>query len=169
MSNVLLTVKEDIKTSIPTVLFFLAAFHLLAFTRKLVEDSYGITLGDSSAATIGALIVAKAILIVNKLRVANCMADLPLVFGIFWKALIYSMFAWLFRLLEELIPLVVKYDGVSVAVSHLLTGVVWPRFWALNLVLFMLLIIYCVGVELIRVLGAEKVTAIFLGFPARSN
>ncbi len=167
MSKVLSAIKEEFKEAIPATLFFLVVFHIAAYTRMLMQESYGITLGDSSLATIGALIVAKAILIANKLRVANWFAHRPLVFGILWKTLFFSIFTWLFRVVEEFIPLIAKYGSIQVAGQHLLEEVVWTRFFALNILVFISLLIYCSAIELVRVLGKEKVMAIFFGQPER--
>jgi hypothetical protein len=165
MSKVLSVVIEEFKEAIPATLFFLVVFHIVAWTRMLMLDSYGITLGHSSLATIGALIVAKAILIADKLHMANWFAHRPLVLSILWKALFFSIFTWLFRGVEEFIPLISKYESIRVAFQHLLEEVVWTHFFALNILVFISLLIYCSAVELVRVLGKEKVIAIFFSNP----
>jgi hypothetical protein len=40
---------------------------------------------------------------------------------------------------------------------------VWPHFWAIQIVLFVLIAMYCMMHELVRVVGKEKVMRIFFG------
>jgi hypothetical protein len=163
LSNILVTIKKETKEAIPPLIFFLIIFHIIALTRHLMQKSYGITVTDSVFATIGALIVSKAILIANKLSFVSRFEAKPLLHNILWKALIFSLFTFLFRLIEELIPLVRKYGSLGSAGRHLIEDIVWTHFWAIQIWLFLSLILYCSVVELIRVLGKERVKEIFFG------
>ena len=172
MRRVFSTLKEEFKEAVPPTLFFLVAFHVVAFTRSLNEESLGITPGVSTQATVGALILGKTILIVNKLRVTNWFSRGPLVFSILWKTIIFSLFTTLFQFVEELVPLVSRYGSVRVAAENVISEVVWPRFWANHIVLLIFLLIYCSAIELIRVFGAEQLKHLFFGLgkpPERSR
>ena len=67
------------------------------------------------------------------------------------------------QLLEELIPLLGKYDGLAAAASHLLDEVHWPRFWATHLIFAVFLIHYSFVTALISVIGSDKFREVFLG------
>ena len=73
------------------------------------------------------------------------------------------LFTFLFRLIEELIPLFSKYGSLGRAGSHLFEEIVWPQFWAIQIWLYMSLVLYCSAVELIRILGKDRVKEIFFG------
>lgn len=166
MHAVFRTLAREFKEAVPPTLFFLVAFHVAALIRSLTEESLGITPGVSTLATIGALIVGKTILVLNKLRVTNCLSRRPLVFGVIWKTFIFGIVTTLFQFVEELVPLVSKYGSAGAATENVIAEVVWPRFWANHLVLALFLLIYCSAVELIRVFGAERMKQVFFG-PAK--
>jgi hypothetical protein len=163
MNRVVRTLVKEVKEAIPPTVFFLIAFHVAAFIRALIEQSVGLTVEASTLATIGALIVGKTILIVDHLRVTNLMASRPLIFGILWKTLIFSLVATLFQGIEELVPLISKHGSVGAAVEDLFSEVVWPRFWANRIVLLLFVLLYASAVELIRVFGAEHMKHVFFG------
>ncbi|HEX3227532.1 MAG TPA: hypothetical protein VHQ95_01125 [Pyrinomonadaceae bacterium] len=45
----------------------------------------------------------------------------------------------------------------------LLAEMVWPHFWAIQIILFVLIGAYCMVHELVRVIGREKAMRIFFG------
>ena len=47
--------------------------------------------------------------------------------------------------------------------EKLLAEIVWPHFWAIQIMLFVLIASYCTMHELVRVMGKEKVRRIFFG------
>ncbi|KHE90459.1 MAG: hypothetical protein K8F52_13045 [Candidatus Scalindua rubra] len=163
MSKILSFFKKELRELIPTTIFFLVTFHIIAFSRALMLEQYGIKLSTSGTATVGALIVAKVILIFNKLSFVNMFSGKPLLFSIIWKTFIFSLFTLLFRCVEELIPLISKYGSLPVAGQHLIHEIVWPHFWSSQIVLLVALFLFCSTVELIREIGAIRMKEIFFG------
>jgi hypothetical protein len=45
----------------------------------------------------------------------------------------------------------------------LLSEIIWPHFWAIQIILFVLIAAYCMVHELVRVIGREKALRIFFG------
>lgn len=166
MRKVLAFLAKEYKAVLPPTVFFLIVFHVTAFTRGLMMESYGITPAGSAMATVGALILAKVILVFNRCAFLNLFASRPMVFGILWKTLIFGILGSIFQLVEEWVPLLFKYRSAELATQHLLEEIVWPKFWANHIVLLLWLLIYCLVVEMIRVLGATRVREIFLGMPS---
>ena len=41
--------------------------------------------------------------------------------------------------------------------------IIWPHFWAIQIILFVLIAMYCTVHELVRVIGREKALRIFFG------
>lgn len=163
MRKVLAFLAEEFNAVLPPTLFFLIVFHVTAVTRGLMMESYGITPERSAMATIAALILGKVILVLNKFSFPNCFASRPLIFGILWKTLIFGLFGTMFQLAEEWVPLLFQYRSAALAYQHLLAEIIWPKFWANHIVLLLWLLVYCIVIELIRVLGAERVAELFLG------
>ena len=45
----------------------------------------------------------------------------------------------------------------------MLAEIIWPHFWAIKIILFVLIAMYCTMHELVRVIGKEKALRIFFG------
>lgn len=168
MNSIVSRVKHELFEVIPPAIFFFVAFQVIAFTRALMLKEYGIEVSTFMAATVGALIVAKVVLIVDLLPIVNRFPEKPLIYNVVWKTAIYMIAALLVRYLEHLIPFIRRYGDLALANSHLLEEVVWPHFWAIQIWLLVLFFAYCSIRELVRVLGRERVRQMFLG-PATSE
>ena len=70
------------------------------------------------ATTIGALTVAKAILLVNALPVGRRYDSRPLARSILWKTLLFGALTLLFHYLEEVLPHVRALGGFAAAHRH---------------------------------------------------
>ena len=69
MKNILRVIKREfLEVLIPTCFFFIV-FHIVAVTKTLMLASYEVTPTGVAVATVGALTVAKAVLIADKLPV----------------------------------------------------------------------------------------------------
>jgi hypothetical protein len=158
MRKIVVVVVREIREALPSFLFFFAIFELGHITKSLLLEEYHVTAGRTAVAAIGALIVAKAVLIADALPLSNVFAKRPLAYSIVWKALIYGLIAFAFRYLEELIELARKYEGIVAAHQRLLEETSWPHFWVILIWVAFSLLLYCTGVELIRTLGPERVT-----------
>ena len=70
--------------------------------------------------------------------------------------------------LERLYDYWKEAPGIAAANAQLLSDMNWPRFWAVQILLVTLILMYCIIAELARVIGRDKLKAIFLGpLPAR--
>ncbi|HXK24687.1 MAG TPA: hypothetical protein VMS55_18600 [Myxococcota bacterium] len=45
----------------------------------------------------------------------------------------------------------------------LISEIVWPHFWVVQIILFLLIVMYCTIRELIRVIGRERFLRLFFG------
>jgi len=148
---------------ISPVIFFFVTFQLLAFTRALIVKQYGIDVTTFVAATIGALVAAKVVVLADLLPFINRFPGRPLIWNISWKATIYFAAALAVRYLEEFIHFYRQQGDVLSANRHLLDEVVWPHFWAIQIWLMVLLLIYCTLQELLHALGHDRVREMFFG------
>jgi len=163
MSGILSRLRHELVEAIPPAVFFFIAFHVIAFTRALMLEEYGIPTSTFVAVTFGALIIAKVVLIVDLVPFVNRFPEKPLIYNVLWKTAIYQVAALLVRYIEHLIPFVREHGDLALANRHLLDKVVWPHFWFIQIWLLVLFFLYCTMRELIRVLGRERVRAIFFG------
>ena len=154
---------KEIREMLPPTIFFFAAFNLIALTTALNLRHYGISFTTFSLATVAALIVGKVVLITDKFSFINKFPSKPLIYNVVWKTIIYAFASVLVRYLERVVHFLFEYGSLSSANRHLFEEMVWPRFWAIQIWLLVLLLLYCSFRELIRVVGRQTVVEIFFG------
>jgi hypothetical protein len=157
------SLKHLVQEMIPPALFFFVTFQLLAFTHTLMLKRYGIDVTTFLAATIGALVAAKVVVLADLLPFINRFPQRPLIYNITWKTGIYMAAAFLVRYLEEFIHYYRQHGTILGANRHLLDEVDWPHFWTIQIWLTVLLLVYCTMQELLRALGHDKVRELFFG------
>ena len=148
---------------LPPTIFFFLALHLVALFRLLMLKAAGIAPGTPLSIAVAALIMGKAVLLADMLPFINRYPDRPLAYNIAWKTAIYVLVALLIHYLERLIGFWREVGGFSAANEKLLAEIVWPHFWAIQLLLFLLIFMYCSLHELIRVIGKDKARQMFFG------
>ena len=158
--------KAELRQLLPVTLFFFVAFQLLALTEALMLAQFGIRVATFLAATVGALVVAKVVLIADHLPLINRFPEKPLIYNVLWKVAIYFTAALAVRYLEHLIDFWRAAGSFAEANRRLIDEIVWPHFWAVQLWLLILLLIYCAFRELVRVLGRDRIVSMFLRDPA---
>ena len=161
MSGILKRLKHEFYEVLPPTIFFFVAFQLIAFTRALMLQRYGIEVSTFGAATLGALVVGKVVLISDKLPFMNRFPGKALIYNVVWKTAVYIVAALIVRYAEHILPFFIEHGSISVANQHLLNETVWPHFWAIQTWLLVLFFIYSALRELVRVLGADHVVDLF--------
>lgn len=163
MSKFMKTLKHEIVEAIPPAIFFFFAFHLLAFTQVLMEKEYAIDVSTIMNATIGALVVAKVVLLSDLLPMVNRFPEKPLVYNVVWKAVIYQIAAILVIYLERLWDAFRDTGSLAAANAHMVESIVWPHLWAVLMWLMVLFLLYCTLRELARAIGEKRMRAYFFG------
>jgi hypothetical protein len=105
MSNVWAKVKHEIHEIIPPTIFFLISFYIVVLNRALMAKEFGLQATSFAAATVGALLVAKVVVIADLLPAVNRFPEKPLVYNVLWKSAIYIGASLLAHYLEHLVPL----------------------------------------------------------------
>lgn len=163
MNKIVYVITKELRAAILPIIFFVAVFHLVALTKTLILEGYRITPAGAAFATIGALIVAKVVLIADKLPFINLFSTKPLMFSVLWKTMIYGFLFLVFRSIEEIISLLSKYGSLGGASEHLIAEVSWPHFWAIQIWLIVSLLLYCSASEIVRLFGAAEIKKAFFG------
>jgi hypothetical protein len=163
MSKVTAKIKEEFLAMIPPTIFFFVALHIVALVRALMVKATGITPMTSVSVAIAALVLGKAVLIADMLPPINRFPEKPLIYNVAWKTLIYTLVALLIHYLEHLYDFARETGGIVAGNAKLLAEIIWPHFWAVQLILFVLIVMYCTMRELVRVIGKDKVIRIFFG------
>lgn len=168
MKKLLAVVVHEVREAIPSFLFFLVVLGLGRVTKVLLLEEYHLTVTGTAVVVVGALIIAKAVLVADALPVTNVFARRALIQSIAWKSLVYYLIALVFHYLEELVPLLREYHGVVAAHERLLEEVSWPHFWVVQLWVAFAIVLYATGVELIRVIGKDRVRELLFGAGTRA-
>jgi hypothetical protein len=166
MSKLTDKIREEVLKLIPPTLFFFVALHFVAFISVLMLKGTGITLTTSLSVTVAALILGKAVLIADMMPFINRYPDKPLIYNVAWKTTVYVLAALLIHYLERLVEFWKGAGGLAAANEKLLVEIVWPHFWAIQLILVVLIFMYCTVHELTRVIGEERMIELFFGSPA---
>src|SRR5262249_33419814 len=156
MHNVLEKLKEEFFAVLPPTIFFFLALHLVTFIRVLIAKGSHFEPLSTVSIAIASLILGKAVLIADMLPPINRYPNKPLAYNIAWKTLIYLLMASIIHYLERLIDFSRQAGGIVAGNEKLLAEIVWPHYWAVQIILFMLILVYCTARELGRVIGREK-------------
>ena len=163
MSKLSAKIKEELLEILPPTIFFFVALHLVAFIRVLMLKGTGIAPTTSVTVTIAALILGKAVVIADLLPFINRFPEKPLLHNVAWKTGIYLTVAAVVHYLERLVDFWREAGGLVAGNQKLLAEIVWPHFWAIQIVLFVLILMYCTMHEFARVIGGDKVKRMFFG------
>lgn len=161
--------KHELHELVPVIMFFFVAFQLLALTDALILKQYGIGASVFMAATIGALVAAKVVVITDHFALVNRFPEKPLVFNVVWKTLIYFIGWLLIRYAEHLIHFWRATGAFGEANRRIFSEIVWPHFWAVQLWMLILLLAFCAFRELVRAVGRQRVIALFFQSPSRPS
>jgi hypothetical protein len=157
--------KEEFLAVLPPTLFFFAALHVVALIRALMARAAGIHAASTISIAVAALILGKAVLIADMLPFVNRYPEKPLVYPIVWKTTLYLLVSAGIHYLERLVDFAREAGGIAAGNQMLLREIVWPHFWAVQIVLFILVLMYCTTREWARVLGRKRMLRVFFGPP----
>lgn len=163
MSKFSAKVKEEFEALIPPTLFFFVALHLVAIIRSLMLEGAGISLGTSVSVALASLVLGKSVLLADMLPIVNRYPDHPLIYNITWKTLLYALMAMLIHYLERLFHFWREAGGLVAGNRALLEKLIWPHFWAVQILLVVLILGYCTIREVVRAIGADQARRMFFG------
>jgi hypothetical protein len=158
-------IKEEFLALIPPTIFFFVTLGLVAVVRMLMAKGTGLPISTPIQVAVGALILGKAVLIADMLPVINRYPAKPLAYNVAWKTAIYVLVALVIHYLERLVDFWKQAGGFVAGNEKLLAEIVWPHFWAIQIILAVLIFDYCVVHELARVIGVKKLREMFFGKP----
>ena len=163
MHKLIAKLKEEFFAILPPTVFFFVALHLLTFIRVLIASGSHFQPLSTMSIAIASLILGKAVLIADMLPPINRYPKKPLAYNIVWKTAIYLLMATAIHYVERLIDFSREAGSIIAGSEKQLAEMVWPHFWAVEIVLFLLILVYCTMRELGRVIGKEKMLRLFFG------
>ena len=160
-SRVQLLIREIRELGLIT-LYFLCCFLFFLSLKKLLLEEYRIEVHILGAAIIGALIVAKVVLIFERTSFGNFFKDKILILHVLWRSLVYTAIVFVVTLGEHLFERYRKVGDVSQAISSLWLEHNIYHFFAMNIAVAVSFLIYNVGRELDCYLGKGELLKLFL-------
>jgi hypothetical protein len=161
-------IKEEFLALLPPTIYFFFVLGLVAVLRALMLNGTGISVTTPVEVAVGALILGKAVLLADLMPFVDRYPDRPLAYNVVWKTAIYFVAALVLHYLERLIEFWREAGSFVAGNEKMLAEMVWSHFWAIQLLLFVLIFEYCVMREVVRAVGATKLRQLFFGSPTVS-
>ena len=161
MNKAVEKLKEEFLAVLPPTIFFFVALHIVGLVRALLTKGAGLPLMSSAQITLAALIIGKAVVLADHWPPINRFPEKPLIYNIAWKTVIYYAVATVIHYLERLYDFAKAAGGIAAGNEKLLSEIVWPHFWGLQIILLVIILNYCVIRELGRALGEERMFRMF--------
>ena len=146
---------------LPPTLYFFIAFNLIVFTTNLLVHDYWFRLSGFLLATTTALVVGKAVLVANKIRLIERFRGAPLIQPILYKTIFYTLIVLVIRVLERFIHLAIDDRGLTLAFDSAVADFSWRRFAAIQIWIFTCFLIYVTATELSSLLGEGQMARLF--------
>ena len=163
MTKLSTKLKDEFFALLPPTIFFFVALHIVMFIRVLMLEGTGLAPSSSVSIAVASLILGKAVLIADMLPMINRFPNKPLIYNVAWKTVIYLLISAVIHYLERLIDFWRQAGSFVAGNQKLFAEIIWPHFWAIQIILLVLIVMYCTMHELVRVIGREKVLRIFFG------
>lgn len=148
---------RELREALPAAAFFFVLLHLVALTKVALLEDESFSALRATGATIGALLVAKAVLLIDALRVPRFAAGSNAA-RILWRTLLGALAVLAFKTLEEWLPRL-RDAGAADAWRALLDEVRWPIFGVLALWIVAGLWLFTLVTELSRGPGVGSLRA----------
>jgi hypothetical protein len=161
MAKVLPALREEFVALVWPFGFFFVCFNALALTVALMSPGHDFSLLAHGAATVGALVVAKAVLVADHLALVNRYPDRPLIWNVVWKTLLYTLVAIVFRMLERVLAAATNEAGFAAGLREVVQALDWQHLLAVQMWLVILFFVYTSAREVFRVIGLDRARAMF--------
>ena len=152
----------QVRHVLPPTIFFFLGFNLILFTRWMTLQEHGIPLTNFFTATLAALLVGKAVLVVDNLRFMHRFDGAPLIQPILFKSTIYWLCVFVFRLAEGLFHFLRAGGALADFPGYVDEQFQWPRFLAIQIWLMVLFLVYVTAHEFNTLFGNGELPRLFL-------
>lgn len=163
MIRILAKIHKEIMALLPPTIFFFIALHVATLVRSLMLKGMGLSASTTMSLLVASIILGKAVLIADLMPFINRYPNKPLIYNVVWKTIIYFLLSILIHYVEVFFEEWWKTGSAHVSYQYISAHVVWPRFWAIQIILIVMILMYCTMRELTRVIGSNKMKQIFFG------
>ncbi len=146
---------------LPPVIYFFIAFNLISFTTHAAVQNIWFDLPNFVLATTTALVVAKVVLVVDKVRLIDKYRGGPLIWPILYKSVFYSIVVLIVRIAEKVVAFAIDTGGFGPAFWNSILDFTWHRFVAVHLWIFVCFLVYVTATEFNALVGQGQLFRLF--------
>lgn len=161
--------KHELRAIVMVTLFFAIWLGMLMGLKVLILEEYQIRFGSYSAVLIGALVLAKVVLILEHVSLGAWLRDKPILFDVILRTLLYALGTFAVMLLEKAFESRHEQGGFGSALMKVLQHRDMPHVWANTLCVTGALLFYNVLAALNRHLGSGGLARVLLSPPQSST
>jgi hypothetical protein len=144
-------------------LYFLACFFFFLSLKKLLLEEYEIETAVFHTAVVGALVVAKVVVLLEKTAFANRFRSGMLFAHVVWRSLAYTAVVFAVTLAERVFDLYREQGNLTETASAVWAGEDFQHFLAMNLCVGLSFLVYNCFSEIDRHLGEGGLRQLFFG------
>ena len=146
---------------LPPTLYFFVAFNLIVFTTNLLIHDYWFKAAGFILATTTALIVGKAVLVADKIKLIDRFRGAPLIQPILYKTIFYTLVVLVVRVVERFLRFSIDGRGFDTAFHDALHDFTWRHFAAILIWIFTCFLIYVSATEIAYLMGEGQMYRLF--------
>lgn len=150
-----------VRHMLPPVIYFFVAFNLISFTTHAAVQNIWFDLPNFVLATTTALVVAKVVLVVDKVRLIDRFRGGPLIWPVLYKSVFYSVVVLIVRIAEKVVAFAIDTSGFGPAFWSSLLDFTWHRFIAVHLWIFVCFLVYVTATEFNALVGQGQLFRLF--------
>ena len=160
-----MSVSERIRREVREIgivtLYFLACFLLFLGLKKLLLEEYHVEVNVLSTAVIGALVVAKVVVLLGKSSLGNQFRSGRLIVHVIWRSFAYTAVVFVVTLAEHLFDFYRETSQLPAAMSEMWAGRDLHHFLAMNICVGLSFLSYNSFSEIDRRLGEGGLRKLF--------
>jgi hypothetical protein len=151
----------QVKHALPPTIFFFVGFNLILWTKRLILQEHGIEFSGFFTALLAALLVGKAVLVMDSLPFMRRFDGAPMIQPILFKSVIYWLCVLIVRLAEELVHFAVAGGAIANFAGHFAGQFPLARFLSIQIWLMVLFLVYVTIHELNQLFGDGELYRLF--------
>lgn len=161
--------QHELKAVVLITLFFAAWLGVFMGLKVLILEDYQIRFGSVSAVLIGALILAKVVLILEHVSLGSWLRNRPVLVNVILRTLLYAFGTLIVILLEKAIESRHEQGGFGPALMNVFRHKDMPHLWANTICVTGALLFYNLLSALNHHLGTGGLVRIFLSPPKNTE
>jgi hypothetical protein len=154
-------VKHEVKELLTVTLFFLSGFLLIFVLLELMLEDYNVHFNALTKAVIGALVLAKVILVLRNLAFMQIFPNSPGIVRVLYKTLIYLAGVLMVLAVERVIDAYREAGGVLAALKHVVETRTLHHVLAVTLLASIPVAAFNCWEELLREVGRDRLAEAF--------